>query len=224
MIEHRPEPESNDWSPGREPTPVERMTEAQRLIAAGRLLRDAVAAGHPDAGVTQRLRERMRSPQVGDLVWETSTEYLSLRDPDHAARALGWYVRRGESPWLSREAWDASPEAHQYPGQPYGDSPGREVWVIRPWRDPTSEYAWENAWLLALPLDPPVGGTVFITPTAAKDGTIYAAVQAAPGLVRDTDWLLTRQYPSADPIVIGTIRGVDLARVAVAAFAAAKLP
>ncbi|MEX5637232.1 hypothetical protein [Parafrankia sp. FMc2] len=65
---------------------------------------------------------------------------------------------------------------------------------------------------------------MLVPPKTSEDGTIYAAVQAAPGLVRETDWLLTRQHPSADPIVIGTVRGADLARVAVAAFAAAELP
>ncbi|ONH62371.1 hypothetical protein CcI49_03050 [Frankia sp. CcI49] len=153
MIEHRPTPEPNNWNVGQEPTPAAEMTEAQRLIAAGRLVRTTASFGNPEAGYIQRLRERMSTPRVGDLVWETSTEPLSLRDPDHAARAVGWYVRRGESPWLSREDWDADPESHEYPGQPYEDSPGREVSVIRPWRDPASEYAWENAELSVLPLD-----------------------------------------------------------------------
>lgn len=62
---------------------------------------------------------------------------------------------------------------------------------------------------------------MFVPPMTSKDGTTYAAVQAERGLVREADWLLTRQHPGYDPIVIGRVQGCDLAKVAVAAFAAA---
>lgn len=136
---------------GRYPTPAE-MSEAQRLIAAGRLLYNMVLLGDRAAGDVVRLRARMENPQPGDLVFETSTAELALRDRRHAEVALGWYVRTGVAPWASREEWAASPDRHEYPGQPYEDSPGRQVLIIRPWGSPRGEYVWDNAELRVLPL------------------------------------------------------------------------
>lgn len=129
------------------------MTEAQRLIAAGLLLQRTTLVGNP-APVVDQISERMRNPQPGDLVWETSTSLRSLRDPAWAEKALGWFVERGQSPWASREEWARDEcEWREYAGQPYEECPTRLVWIIRPWGDPDGRFVWENAKLLGLPLD-----------------------------------------------------------------------
>ncbi len=129
------------------------MTEAQRLIAAARLLRTTISVADRRAGVTTEIRQRMEHPQPGDLVWETSTALRALQDPQHALVCLGWYLRRASRPWYGPQEWAADPDAHEYPGQPYADAPGRTVHIIRPWGNPAGEYAWDNAELLTLPLD-----------------------------------------------------------------------
>lgn len=129
------------------------MTEAQRLVAAGRMLWSATLIGNPPPS-TRRLIERMRNPQPGDLVWESSTALRALRDPAWADRVLGWFVKRGLSPWVSREEWESADcEWRERDGQPYEECPTRQIWIIRPWGNPTGEFSWENAELLALPLD-----------------------------------------------------------------------
>ncbi|OHV33192.1 hypothetical protein BBK14_33695 [Parafrankia soli] len=60
-----------------------------------------------------------------------------------------------------------------------------------------------------------------VPPQTSEDGTVYAAVQAEPGLVTEVYWLLTSQDPGGGPIVVGQVRGCVLARLAVAAFAEA---
>jgi hypothetical protein len=129
------------------------MTEAQRLIAAARLLRAMVMLGNPQAGDVTDLRQRMDTPQPGDLVWETSTAIRALTDPQHALVCLGWYLAPGFQPDTTREQWESTPDRHQYSGQPWADSPGQNVHVIRPWGDPRGEYVWRNAEVLALPLE-----------------------------------------------------------------------
>jgi hypothetical protein len=165
-MEHRPvvdTPHSdlNDLPPGHALSRPEDyaapavMTEAQRLIAAGRLLRATTLVGNPARSV-ERLDARMRNPRPGDIVWETSTSLRSLRDAAWAERAVGWYVTQGQSPWVSREEWEGGDcEWREDPGQPYEECPTRLVWVIRPWGNPDGEFTWENAELLALPLDWP---------------------------------------------------------------------
>ncbi len=122
------------------------MTEAQRLVEAGRLLSSAVFVGFKVPYVDE-LAQVMKDPQPGDLVWEFSTQLRSLYDPEHAATAVGWFARRDEKPRWTREAWD-----EMQAGEPYENCPVDHVWVIRPWFDPTREFTWENAEFFRLPL------------------------------------------------------------------------
>ncbi|ONH62370.1 hypothetical protein CcI49_03045 [Frankia sp. CcI49] len=60
---------------------------------------------------------------------------------------------------------------------------------------------------------------MLVPPKTSKDGTTYAGVQAERGLVREVEWLITRQHPGFDPIVIARAQGCDLANVVISAFA-----
>lgn len=135
------------------PPPAAGMTEAQRLIAAARLLQDALLVAIPRAGLALDIRQRMQQPQPGDLVWETSTAIRALQDPQHALVCLGWYLRPGFQPDVTQQEWETNPDRHEYRGQPWADSPGQNVHVIAPWGNPRGEYVWRNAELLALPLE-----------------------------------------------------------------------
>ncbi len=127
--------------------PPEEMTEAQRLIAAAKLLSSAVFVGRPVPYV-EELARVMRDPKPGDLVWESTTQYRSLRDPEHAATALGWFVRYDEklrcTDGVCREM--GTDELCE-------DCPLDPVTVIRPWFDPTQEFTWGNCEFFVLPLN-----------------------------------------------------------------------
>lgn len=138
---------------GAEVTPPERMTEAQRLIAAGRLLMEATIVSSDPPPIVRELWDRQKDPRPGDLVWERSTRVRSLQDPEHAATAVGWFVRRDSRPVATREQWEDPDQGwRDHPGQPYEECDTEPTWVIRPWFDQDAEFEWVNAEFLVLPL------------------------------------------------------------------------
>ena len=81
----------------------------RRMIMAGmaRCLREATMVGSP-APVVQRMSGRMRDPQPGDLVIETSTFYS--RDEDTRLKAMGILVAHRVEWWEKDAEWDAQVE------------------------------------------------------------------------------------------------------------------
>jgi hypothetical protein len=81
----------------------------RRLLMAGlaRCLRDAVLVGNPAPAVA-RMWERMKNPEPGDLVIETSTFFR--KDTDDKIKAMGILVAHRTEWWQTDEEWAAEIE------------------------------------------------------------------------------------------------------------------
>ena len=126
-----------------DPTNVPRHELAWLIAHSGHLAHRAAMIGNPPPS-TRLIFERMRNPQVGDLVLETSTYYREPWDPG----ALGYLDRVGLEPICSEEEWDEEEEG------PYASCPTEKVWYVRPFVptiDGKTEVRWHNADFIALP-------------------------------------------------------------------------
>jgi len=80
----------------------EALTHQDRLIALAFFLQDACLVGNP-APVVRRMYERIKNPQVGDLVVETSR-----RRGGNSHMALGILLERRQEWWSTDEDWERS--------------------------------------------------------------------------------------------------------------------
>jgi len=83
---------------------LEGKAVAVRKMMAGiaSVLRSAVMVGQP-APVVRRMSDRMREPQPGDLVMETSTMY---RDAEDWHKGFGILVARRQEWWTTDAEWE----------------------------------------------------------------------------------------------------------------------
>lgn len=87
------------------------------------------------APVVTDCNKRMRDPQIGDLVLETSTYYREPWDPG----ALGWLLSVDQEPWYTEEDGTVLIE---------------QVWYVEPFvprADGEFKVRWTNAMFIALP-------------------------------------------------------------------------
>jgi hypothetical protein len=117
--------------------------ELARLVAInGYAAWSATLVGDPAPSV-RALYDRMRDPQPGDLVLETSTGYREPWDPG----ALGYLDRVVMEPAMSPEQWAEGADE----GEPL---PYEQIWYVRPFvptEDGKWEVRWHNASFIALP-------------------------------------------------------------------------
>jgi hypothetical protein len=88
---------------------LEEAAVPRRLMMGGmaKCLRDAVLVGN-QAPVVRRMWERMKDPQPGDLVIETSTFYR--RNEDDRVKAMGILVAHRVEWWQTDAEWEAEVE------------------------------------------------------------------------------------------------------------------
>ncbi len=94
-----------------------------------------IGNAHPS---TKALYLRMRNPQIGDLVLETSTIHREPWDPG----ALGRLVGVSKEVWGEAEDWSS------------GEQPTEQVWYLEPFlptKDGKTEVRWCNADFIAIP-------------------------------------------------------------------------
>lgn len=96
--------------------------------------------GNPAPRIKE-LHDRMSSPQVGDLVLETSTIYFE----DRVGTRLGKLTRIALEPMYAPEDWNEQEE-----GRPI---PTEKIWYIE--LPDGREYRWNNASFIAVPTDLP---------------------------------------------------------------------
>jgi hypothetical protein len=101
----------------------------------------ATLVGHPAPSVEQTGR-RMRTPQIGDVVLETSTIW---RDDRLGAR-LGKLVRTAMEPVWTADEWREAGEDENTP------IPTQRVWYLE--LPDGREYRWHNASFIAIPPTP----------------------------------------------------------------------
>lgn len=126
---------------------------------AGVLLRTTMV-GQP-APVVTRISERMRSPQPGDLVMETSTMY---RRADDWYRGFGVLIEHREEWWTTDAEWEqelaeerAAWEKFTRPGEgPFTPDPRTtdHAWYIQYGPQPGDICRWVNCEFIAIPVDP----------------------------------------------------------------------
>lgn len=150
------------------------------IIGMTAVLQRVTLVGDP-APVTKRVYERMKNPQPGDLVLETSTMY---RESEH------WYTRLGillahRTEWFETDAeWEqqvaAERAAHdQFLRGPYGRPGDADIpfepdermtdhaWYIQYGPQADDVFRWVNCSFVAIPADPETGAF----PAGERDGS-----------------------------------------------------
>lgn len=89
------------------------------------------------------VNERMRKPEVGDMVMERSTTW----NPDRDQHRIGRFLRIENRPMYTEEQW----RAEHAPNEPSDPIPTDPHWIIEPLANPGTEYAWWNADFLVVP-------------------------------------------------------------------------
>jgi hypothetical protein len=120
------------------------------LIAMARHLQTASLVGNP-APVVQRIYERIKNPQPGDLVVESSTG-VRTRDLDTRTKAFGILIEHRNEWWETDAEWEAQKRA-----EGWDDDEDRRVdhaWYIQYGNDPGDVCRWVNCDFLAIPIDP----------------------------------------------------------------------
>lgn len=142
----------------------------RRLMMVGLLanLRKATQVGNP-APIVERMRERMRNPQPGDLVVEDSGIYL--RGQDKQVEAFGILLTHRDEWWQTDEEWAAvvagertaheeflrGPYAHPGDADEPRELPARitdHAWYIQYGPKAIDVARWVNCSFIAIPTDP----------------------------------------------------------------------
>jgi hypothetical protein len=123
---------------------LEEAAVPRRMMMGGmaKCLRDAVLVGN-QAPVVRRMWERMKDPQPGDLVIETSTFYR--RDEDDRIKAMGILVAHRVEWWQTDAEWAAEVEQERAAYEEFlrgsysqpGDGPFDPSTCVR-----TTDHAW----------------------------------------------------------------------------------
>lgn len=119
------------------------------LIAMARHLHTASLVGDP-APVVQRIYERIKHPQPGDLVVEWS---MGVRgDTDTRLKAFGILIEHRNEWWETDEEWAALKVADGDLGE--DDRMVDHAWYVQYGNDPEAICRWTNCDFLAIPTDP----------------------------------------------------------------------
>lgn len=160
---------------------LEEPALAVRKMLAGvaGVLMQTTIVGQP-APVVTRISERMRDPQPGDLVLETSTRY---RPSDDWYKGFGILILHRDEWWETDAEWERQVAAERadhddflkgpyaHPGD--ADEPweprGRMTdhgWYIQYGQQPADVCRWTNCGFTAIPTDPGTGAV----PVGTRDG------------------------------------------------------
>lgn len=137
------------------------MPVRKAIVVLARHLSTACMVGNP-APVVERMGARLRSPQVGDLVVESTTAMRQRNDDWY--RGFGYLVEHRREWWHTDEDW-----AHATAEDPgaWGDErPTDEAWYVQYGPQPEDVCRWTNADFLVIPID--VG--TFNQPLSTSDG------------------------------------------------------
>jgi hypothetical protein len=161
---------------------LEEAAIPRRMMMGGtaKCLRDAVLVGN-QAPVVKRMWERMKDPQPGDLVIETSTFYR--RDEDDRIKAMGILVAHRTEWWQTDEEWAAEIEQEraayeEFLRGPYshpGDGPfdpaacertTDHAWYVQYGPKAADVCRWANCEFIMIPVDP----AAFRVEVGTRDG------------------------------------------------------
>lgn len=120
------------------------------LIAMARHLQTASLVGNP-APVVQRIYERIKNPQLGDLVVEASTG-VRTRDLDTRTKAFGILIEHRDEWWETDAEWEAL--RAEDGGLTEEDRMVDHAWYVQYGNDPGDVCRWVNCDFLAIPTDP----------------------------------------------------------------------
>jgi hypothetical protein len=137
------------------------MPRRRMMIMMGLCLRNATRVGNP-APIVQRMDERMRNPQPGDLVYETST----ARRPGSELYGLGILIAHRIEWWSSDEDWARAMADEPESLRSDDNRPTDHAWYIQFGPGEQNVYRWVNCEFMMLPTDP----GVFDVPIGTRDG------------------------------------------------------
>lgn len=121
------------------------------IIAVAVHLADATLVGNPAPKVA-RMNERIRSPQVGDLVVEMSVLYGG--DADRRSRGFGILIEHRDEWWTTDEEW-ATAVAEYKADDPEWDEPRSvdHAWYVQYGPRPGDICRWTNCSFIVIPTD-----------------------------------------------------------------------
>jgi hypothetical protein len=120
------------------------------LIAMARHLQTASLVGNP-APVVQRIYERIKNPQAGDLVVEWSMS-VRARDLDTRMKAFGVLIEHRNEWWETDDEWQALKAEDGFLTDE--ERMVDHAWYVQYGNDPGDVYRWVNCDFLAIPTDP----------------------------------------------------------------------
>lgn len=118
------------------------------LMAMASHLHDACLVGEPAPKVA-RMYERIREPQIGDLVIETTT--MNRRDQDARVKGFGVLLERREEWWESDEDWSAAKAEDG--SLTDADRATDDAWYIQYGPEPADVCRWTNCSFITVPVD-----------------------------------------------------------------------
>jgi hypothetical protein len=117
------------------------------LISMAQLLSSACLVGHP-APIVERMGERIRKPQAGDLVIEVSA--MRSRDPDKRITGFGILLEHRAEWWQTDEEYAA-----QVAEDPADDERLIDhAWYVQYGPSPGDVCRWTNCEFVVIPTDP----------------------------------------------------------------------
>lgn len=123
--------------------------DSLRLVATlAYNLNSATLVGDP-APFVERLGERIRHPQPGDLVLEETTAARRLAEETFDSSGLGWLIREVREPVWSEDEWDEDEREMERP-RPYSECPTERVFYVDR-LDGGGEIRWRDASFIAIP-------------------------------------------------------------------------
>jgi hypothetical protein len=161
------------------------LATRRMLMSVTRCLMRATLVGEP-APVVSRMYERMRHPEPGDLVMETSS--TSRLNTDVFYRAFGVLLDHPRTEWQETDAqWQAGmagePESLRGDGNRCTDY----AWYVQYGPRPEEVCRWHNADFVMVPADPRFGEVPFESPEA---GGISVTRDDVAGAVADSGFRL----------------------------------
>lgn len=127
------------------------LTHRDALIAMVRHLQTATMVGNP-APVVERMNERIRTPQPGDLVVEASRG-LYARDPETRYKALGILLEKRREWWHTDEEWEAQRAEEVAAGFEPDERPTDTAWYVQYGPNAGAICRWTNCSFVTLPIN-----------------------------------------------------------------------
>ena len=120
------------------------------LIAVALHLDDACQVGNP-APKVQRMYERIRSPQLGDLVVESTRVPWTTNHIDRI-KGFGYLVEHRREWWSTNDQWNRKLAEGEV--DPDDTRPIDEAWYVQYGPNPADICRWTNAQVLVVPINP----------------------------------------------------------------------